>query len=102
MLISNLQTILLALCTVSSALPITEASVHHLESRATMPAAVNCGGKTFTKDEMYASIQSARIPVRSYPKDHKGIGAGGKKLFEFSKKMWEQPLMNPVWNTATG
>ncbi|KAI0400848.1 hypothetical protein F4802DRAFT_601609 [Xylaria palmicola] len=96
MLFSFKSAFLLGLAAVSVASP---APTANLVARAKIPDPLHCDGDTWTKQQIYNSIQQARNYETSgykYPmefKDHEG-------LFDASGTLWEFPLTDPVWQNG--
>ncbi|KAJ2996587.1 hypothetical protein NUW58_g922 [Xylaria curta] len=70
-----------------------------LVARAKIPDPLVCDGTTWTKDQIYNSIQQARALENSnyaYPKRF----YNNENIFGTPADLWEFPLADPVWRNG--
>ncbi|KAI0545372.1 hypothetical protein F4679DRAFT_561472 [Xylaria curta] len=95
MLFNLRSAFLLGLVAVSVASPTPS---FDLVARAKIPDPLECDGHTWTKEQIYNSIQQARAldGIAHYPKPFLNNG----NIFGTKAKLWEFPLADPVWQTG--
>ncbi|KAI3325416.1 hypothetical protein HD806DRAFT_533085 [Xylariaceae sp. AK1471] len=74
-----------------------------LVARANIPDPLNCDGSTWTKDQIYNSIQQARnleTAGYTYPMHFNNKDANGNTIFGSQGGLWEFPLSDPVWRNG--
>lgn len=95
MLFNLKSSFLLGLVAVSVASPTPS---FDLVARANIPDPLVCDDHTWTKEQIYNSIQQARALENAgsaYPKPFYNYG----NIFGTSANLWEFPLADPVWQS---
>ena len=99
-MIFNLKSaFLLGLAAVSVASPTPSSK---LVARARIPETLQCDGAEWTKQQIYDSIAQAQYLERArlyYPREFRNRDANGYPIFEAQGRLWEFPLLYPVWDS---